>query len=138
MWAEVPSDIIDAIFDLDFFDKDREKKERDLLKDLPIGEVENLTDAMPTPFDCEKYIGKTGQELLDMGFICNGYSIYEGQDPRFFLDFGDYEYEITMNERVVDIAEDASYEELFAPRTVKSVQCDGVGHGSLDIFDDYE
>ena len=135
-WAEVSDELMDKIFDLDFFDPDRPQKERDLLKDLSIGELTNLSEAMPTGADLQKYVGKKGQDLIDEGFSCFGYSFWD--DTVFSLDKGDYAYEVTMNEKMGDYDEDAEYEELLAPLTVKSIVCTGIGSGATDIFNDYD
>ena len=136
IWTNVSDEIMRKYFDIDFFAEDREEQEKALLKDLPIEELTNLTEKMPTQDEVNKYVGKTGQELIDMGFSCHGFSFWD--DTLFYLGLGDYDYEAVMNEKMDDYDEDAEYEEILAPLTVKSIKCTGVGMGAVDIFNDYE
>ena len=71
-----------------------------------------------------------------MGFNCHGFSFFDG--TLFYLSLGDYDYEAVMNEKMDKYDEDAEYEEILAPLTVKSIKCTGVGMGSTDIFMDAE
>ena len=134
IWTNVSDEIMRKYFDIDFFAEDRVEQERALLKDLPIEELSNLSEKIPSQDEVNKYVGKTGQELIDMGFSCNGFSLWDG--TVFYLSFGDYDYEAVMNEKMDDYDEDAGYDELLAPLTVKSIKCTGVGMGSISIFDD--
>ena len=132
VWAELTDAVYQQLFDLDFFDPDIDQKERDLVKDFDAQGLTNLTAAMPSEDDLKKYVGKTGQELVDMGFTCHGFMLWG--DAEFYLDFGDYGYKATMNEKLDSYDEDASYEEIMAHLTVKKMECTGVGQNATDLF----
>ncbi len=116
--ADITPDIFQQMFDIDFFDPDKDQKTRDLVKDLPIKKLYNLSEVLLSQADLDALTGKTGQELLDMGFVPSG-SYGFGEDVSLaYLVKGPFEYEIEFVEHVTP-GEDPNVAEVIRPMTVK-------------------
>ena len=88
--AEITSEIFAALFEIDFFDPDKDARTKALLSDLPIRTLYVLSDALLSKTELRRLKGKTGQELLDMGFVPQG-SYGFGDGVSFaFLDRGPF------------------------------------------------
>ena len=67
--ADITEEISQKVFDIDYFDPDKDQKTRDLLGDLPIRRTFVLSEALLSQAELDALAGKTGQDLLDMGFV---------------------------------------------------------------------
>ncbi len=135
--AELPADVSEKLWEVEY-DEDYDKNVADLISDLPLIRFENLTKDMPSQADCDALVGKTGQELLDDGWVSWGYNLETGE---FWMEHGVYAYTVFFD-TVFDLDSidfDAFDEyEAIAPLTVKSVTCTGIGNGASDILDELE
>ena len=131
--ADITSEIFDALFEIDFFDPDKDVKTKALLGDLPIKTIYVLSDALLSDAELKQLKGKTGQELLDMGFEYGmGYSFWD--DTQFYMNNGLFSYTVYMNEKVPEREDyDAVLDELFRPMTVQKVEVDGIADIASDI-----
>ena len=77
--ADVTEETAGQIFDIDYFDPDKNQKMIDLLKPLEIKEVVNLSDMIPAQSELDQLIGKTGQELYADGWTCESWNPDENQ-----------------------------------------------------------
>ncbi len=117
--ADITAEISEAIFDLDYFDPDKDQKMRDLVGDLPIRQLYVLSDALLPQEALDSLAGMTGQELLDMGFVPSG-SYGFGEDVSMaYLEKGPFEYQVDFEE-FVTAEEDPNVAEVIRPLTVKS------------------
>lgn len=67
----------------------------------------DISDEVLSQAELDAYVGKTGQELLDAGFIFQGYSMYGGDETMATFDKGFYSYEVTFPVKVEeDMTED--------------------------------
>jgi len=127
--AALPTDVSEALWDLDWEDEQYEEKEKALLAPLKILEINNLSEGIPSQYELDKLIGKTGGELLENGWYCTGWT-YE--DAVFYMGHGPYNYLVTFNEKVDNWDNFNEYEDLN-DMTVSSVTYDGFGDvASLD------
>lgn len=119
--------------DIDIFDPDAEQKAKALLSALPIEHLYDLSAALLSQADLDALVGKTGQELLDMGFEYGmGYSFWD--DTQFYMNNGLFSYTVYMNEKVPEREDyDAVLDELFRPMTVQKVEVDGIADIASDI-----
>lgn len=125
--TDVPQDVTEKLDAIDFFDKARDEKEKALMKDLPVKTVINLSEVLLSQSDLDALTGKTGQELLDMGFVpqgSNGIST-QAQLSWATLEKGPFVYEVTFQE-YVDVDDDPNVAAVIRPLTVKSVTFSGV------------
>ena len=118
--ADITSEIFEALFEIDFFDPDKDTKTKALLGDLPIRAIYVLSDALLSKAELKDLKGKTGQDLLDMGFVPQG-SYGFGDGVSFvFLDKGPFSYQIDFKEKDVEVTgDDPNLAEIIRPLTVK-------------------
>ena len=131
--AELPADVSETIWAIDFFDENRDAMILEAVSPLPIMRLDNLTELIPPQEELDALVGKTGQELKDDGWSISSWDLdslefgmYHGPFAFTVLMEGDF----TPNENY-DFDEDAD----FAPLTVKSVTYDGIGDAS-DVLDE--
>ena len=131
--AELPANVSETIWNLDFFDEKYDEKVREAVAPLPIAELENLTERIPAQAELDALIGKTGQELKDEGWTISAWQL---DDMEFTLDHGPFAYTVFMegdytpNENY-DFDEDAD----FGPLKVKSITYYGIGDATGEILD---
>lgn len=129
--AHLSSDIYERLDAIDFFDEQRNEKYVEILKEVPVEKYEDLSDKLPDEEKLNSFVGKTGQELLDMGATSSGYML-DGDNAQFFLDIGLFEYLFTFNEHV-EYSEDLDEEEVLKTLTVKSVEYQSVAQNATDL-----
>ncbi len=124
--AEITSEIFAALFEIDFFDPDKDARTKALLSDLPIRTLYVLSDALLSDAELKDLNGKTGQDLLDMGFVPQG-SYGFGDGVSFvFLDKGPFSYQIDFKEKDVEVTgDDPNLAEVIRPLTVKEASFSG-------------
>lgn len=135
--TDVTEDVTEKLDAIDFFDETREEQEKELMKDLPITKVCNLSEAMLSQSELDALAGKTGQELLDMGFVPGGSYGFSTQEQLSWatLEKGPFVYEVTFQE-YVDVDDDPNIAAVIRPLTVKSVTFFGVSqYASEKTFD---
>lgn len=135
--ADVPQDVLEKLYTIDFFDETGEAQEKELMKDLPITKVCNLSEAMLSQSELDALAGKTGQELLDMGFVPGGSYGFSAQEQISWasMEKGPFEYEVEFHE-YVDVDEDPNVAAVIRPLTVKSVTLFGISqYASGKAFD---
>lgn len=123
--ADITEDIQDQIFALDF-DEDHDKNEEALVADLPISKAEALADQILSQEELDALVGKTGQELADMGWTAG--SFYNGNEQEAFVQFGPYEYAMHFDGTVDSESYDDFDEfEDLADRKVLDARFEGLG-----------
>lgn len=113
-----------AIGELDFEDPDYDKKLDEILKDLELISAEDISGTMLEQSELDSYVGKTGQDLLDAGFVFGSYFMYGGEQTGASMDNGYYTYEFTFD---VSVPEDKTEDEGEALKgaTITEVQSNG-------------
>ncbi len=112
----------EALWALDFDDPDYNAKQNELLKDLPITNIENLTENAPTAADLAKYEGVKGSDLTAEGWMCNGYNLEE-----MFIDMtkGPYAFTVFFQGEVNSDVDDM--DEAIKDVTVLHIESNGIG-----------
>ena len=121
--CDIPEEVSQALFDLDFDDPDYSKKQNELISPLPVRAIENLTEGIPSQEEVEQYIGKTGQELIDAGWSVYFYNL---ENLEFGMNGGVYSYAITFTGEVPDAENFDEYTDMGG-LTVSAITCDGIG-----------
>ncbi len=117
--ADITEDIFQKLFDLDFFDPDKAQKTRDLLGEVPVKQTFVLSEALLSQAELDALAGKTGQELLDMGFVPQGSYGFGEESSWASLDKGPFSYEFNFVEQVLVEEDDPDVAEVIRPLTVK-------------------
>ena len=123
--AVITPELYAQIDALDFFDEAYEQKLTDLVKDLPIDKAIDLSENLMSQQEMDALVGKTGQELLDMGFLSAGSYGFAEDFSWVELSRGAFSYEVFFNERVKEQKEDYDVEETIRDMTVSSFSFSG-------------
>ena len=75
--ADMPADVSEAVWAIEFDDEDKDQKVRDLVSPLEVARLENLTEQIPSQEELDKLVGKTGQDLFDDGWDYYYYNLDE-------------------------------------------------------------
>ncbi len=124
--AEITPQIVEATDAIDFFDEERDQKLEALLGPLPVSRVGDISACLPTQEEMDALVGKTGQELADMGFEQGtGYSFWDKAE--FYLTKDLFEYHVFFNEKVPEMEDyDAVIDEILASLTVEKAEVFGL------------
>ena len=131
--TDIPQEVEDQIDAIDFFDETREEQEKELLKDLPIQTIINFSEVLLSQSDLDALAGKTGQELLDMGFVPQGSYGFGTQDQISWasLEKGPFVYDVTFKE-YVDVDDNPNVAAVIRPLTVESAVFAGLSQYSAE------
>ena len=124
--VDLPEDVSEALWAIEFDDEDRDQKVRDLVSPLEIKNLENLNEQIPSQEELDKLVGKTGQDLFDDGWSQSGYDLEEMQA---WMNHGPFAYVVKFEydgEPMVN-TDDFDFEKEFKDLKVKSVEYDGIG-----------
>ena len=121
--ADVPDDVREALFALDWDDPQYDQKYGELTGPLQVVQIVNLTENVPTQQEMDALVGKTGKQLFDDGWYNSGWNL---ETMEFYMTHGAYSYIIVFDGTVTDYEsfEDKDIEKLV----VKSVAFDGIGN----------
>lgn len=120
--ADMPDEVFDAYFALDWDDPDYDAKVSELISPLEIVSITNLSETEPTQEEMDALIGRTGEELFHDGWSSWGWNL---EDMEFYFDHGAYSYIITF-EGEIENPNDFDEEDIY-PLVVASVRYDGIG-----------
>ena len=121
--ADLPQDVYEAIFALDFSDSDYQKKYAELVSPLKIKTIENLSEKILPQNELDQWKGKTGKEMLDAGWTIWGVDTNENS---YMMQSGPFLYRVYTNEKLGTMDEDLG-EEVFELYTIRSVTYQGLG-----------
>jgi hypothetical protein len=114
---------------LEFDDAEYEEKHRAIAAPLEIRQLDNLTEMIPPQEELDKWIGKTGQDLIDDGWT-EGFG-YNLADMDFYLNKGPFSYVVRFEKDKEYVnSDDFDVFKTIAPLTITSVTYDGIGNGA--------
>ena len=122
--ADIPEEVKAEVEKLDASKDDYEQKSKELFGPLEISKRENLSEMTPKQEDLDKYVGKTGQELLDEGWV---FSSYLDDEKAFYMDYDWYECKITFDKEIEYDMDNFDGEKEIKPLKVKTIEYSGVG-----------
>lgn len=111
--------IRDEFGELDFEDPDYEAKETAILADLELISAEDITSEVLSQEELDSYVGKTGQDMYDAGFVFSYYSMYGGEQTSASIDYGYFSYDVTFD---TSIDESQSEDEGASLKDAKVVE----------------
>ncbi len=124
--TEMPEDVTEAYYALDFSDEKFDDKVHELIGPLEITKVENLTELIPPQEELDKLVGKTGQELLDDGWTFWSWDL---DSMEFGMYKGPFAYTVIF-EGTLKNTEDFDEAEAGA-LTVNSIKYDSIGDATV-------
>ena len=129
--ADIPADVYDKIEAIDFFADDYWEQTANLIKDLPIKNLYDLSAALPSKSEIDSLVGKTGKELTDMGFTDSG--SFGCMEDMFeaYLNYGAGQYEVFFD-GVVAYEDGLDVEAAIQNLTVKSIAFNGLSDACTD------
>ena len=128
--VDLPKDVSKELWAIDFEDKDKDAKVKELMSPLELTSLENLTEQVPKQEELDKLVGKKGKELFDDGWTYNYYNL---EDMEAGLDHGPYSYIVTFEydgEQMVN-SDDFDFYEEFKDLPVKSITFERIGDISM-------
>ena len=128
--ANMPAAVAKEHYELDILDDDYQKKELELVKELDIAHMDELSPDELSRGELDKLVGKTAEELEKEGFTQYGWEISES-DGVVFFDKGFHRYSVQFSEPLTagrDYDEEGALEGL----TVKSIIRTGVSDNIYD------
>lgn len=120
--AEIAPEIAEQLDAIDFFDEEKDQKELAILGPLPVSRVGDISACLPSEAELNALVGKTGQELTEMGFEQGmGYSFWDKAE--FYLTKDLFEYHVYFNETVPEMEDyDAVIDQILASLTVAKAE----------------
>jgi hypothetical protein len=110
---------------------DVEKQTLDAIADLPLERVEDLSVDMLSPEELDALVGKTGQELVDAGFVFESYFMYGGQETGATFDKGSLAYAFTFDTSVAEDAVEDGGQSVMGAHVV-SAEASGAANSATD------
>ncbi|MGX8715351.1 MAG: hypothetical protein ACSW8A_06330, partial [Lachnospiraceae bacterium] len=92
--AEMPEDVAEAFFALDFSDDFYHEKMAEIVSPLKVVKIRNLSEEEPSQEAMDALIGKTGKELFDDGWTNSGWNL---DTMEFYMDHGPFGYILDMD-----------------------------------------
>ncbi len=131
--AEITPDINTKIGELDFMDEQYNEKLADILKDAKFVEIKDISDGMMPQAELDKFVGKTGKDLIEAGFE-SGSSYFVSEDQiEISLANGFYEYIVQFEGNVTTEALDEDFDAAIADLTVKSITYSNISDKVTDL-----
>ena len=121
--ADLSAETSKALFDLDFSDPQYEQKFNEMVAPLEVKKIDNVTEAIPAQEELDKYVGKTGSDLLDEGW---SWSYYDLEEMKVGMTHGWFSYDVVF-EGKIENKEDLDIEEAIKDLKVLSVSYAGLG-----------
>lgn len=131
--AEMPDEIFKSYNDIEFSDEDRNEKQNNILINLKITRMDDYTSEKPTPEELDQLIGKTGRELMDLGYEATGYGM-SGGEAEFYYSKGMFGVNVIYNEKI-EKTDDFDYAEAVEDLTIKSVELYGFSPNLFNLTD---
>lgn len=127
VYADLSKDVAKKYEKLDAADEDYEDKVKELVAPMEITKRENLSDGIPTQEELDKYVGKTGKELMDDGWTVSG---WDNDDKEFMVNHGPYEIKATV-EGDVKGSDDMDTDAEFSKQKIKSLKYSDISNAAV-------
>ena len=130
--SEMDPSIEGKFDDLDYDAKDYTKQFAGIVGNLKLKSAEDITADVMSQDELDALVGKTGQELVDDGFVFESYNFYGGEQTGADMGRGYYSYDITFD---TQISEDQTEDEGASIMGAKVTAIEGFGNLSSAALD---
>lgn len=129
--AELPSDVSEKLWALEFDDPDYDAKRNELVGPLEIKELVNITELTPAQEELDAWVGKTGAEIFDDGWTEWGYNL---EDMVVYMQKEYFAYQVAFEYEgeQLENTDDFDIYEAVKDLKIKSVTLDGIGDPAYD------
>ena len=128
--AELPADVSETLWALEFFDENYDSLVREAVAPLEIMQLDNLTEMIPSQEELDALVGRNLQELVDEGWY---YWYWNMDEKELGMYYGPFSYLITFDGTPEDPENfDATQSGAL---TVRSVKYDGIGDATSEVLD---
>lgn len=128
--ADLPAEVSDAIWAIDFEDETRDEQVEKLVAPLEIAELDNLTEGIPSQEELDRLVGSSLQDLLDEGWSFYYWNTEAGE---YGMYHGPYSFLLNCEGTLED---PENFDESQAGAlTVTSITCEGADNAAGDVLD---
>jgi len=117
--------------ELDFSDKDYDKKLVEAIGGMELVSAEDITSHRIDQATLDGLVGKTGQELFDDGFAFSSYYFYGGEETGATLDKDYFAYTVTFDTSITE-ADTEDEGASLKDAKVTAIECGGTAASLLD------
>ena len=123
VYADLTKDVAKEYEKLDASKQDYTDKVKELVSDMKIKKSENLTEKVISQDDLDKYVGKTGEKMLDEGWTV---SAWDTENSEFTLNNDAFCYTVSVDAKL-EKSDDFDGEKEFKDLKIKSIKYYGLG-----------
>ena len=129
--AKMQPGVSEKLMELDFSDKDYDKKLVEAIGGMELVSAEDITGHRMDQATLDGFVGKTGQELFDDGFAFSSYYFYGGEETGATLNRDYFAYTVTFD---TSITEKDTEDEGASLKDAKvtAIECEGTAASLLD------
>ena len=130
--AKYQPSIEGAFVDLDMGADDYREQVTEVVGDLELVEAEDITVDLMSQEEFEQYVGKTGQELVDVGFSFASYNMYGGEQTGADMDKGYFSYDFTFDTQVSEDQTEDGGAALMSATVAEAQSLGNLSNAALD------
>lgn len=130
--AKMDPETYDAFGELSILDDDYNEKFLEVMGGLELESAEDLTDGVMTQDQLDAYKGKTGQDLVDAGFVFESYSMYGGDETDATMSQGYYAYNVTFDVGITDSQSEDEGASIMGA-TIKAMEFAGASNEAVEL-----
>lgn len=130
--AKMDTDTYNKHAELEMSDDDYDKKFLDVMGDRELLSVEDLTPEKLSQDQLDAYVGKTGKDLVDDGFVFEHYWMYGGEETGAMMAKGNLAYSVTFDVTVPEDKADSDEGAGIMDAPIVSMEFSGASYDALD------
>ena len=132
--AAMTEEANDALWDIEFFDEEYEKKCNAIISPLTIIKYENLSERIPSKEKINAWGGRTGGDMLDAEWY---WSFYNLDTMEFTMEYAPFSYKVVFDGTIEYDGDDEDFdvEAAIRPLTIKSIEFEGLGDATDPEFE---
>ena len=131
--ASLSGELFAELDAIDISEQGWEDKIKEKTASLPIARLDDLTAGIPSQAELDKEIGKTGQQLLDEGYLLDGFTVGDDGTVFFSVSKGDYSFTMTAAEKFENEEQREEYSDAFPAFTVKALVYADISFNCTDV-----
>ena len=130
--SKLDPEVSQELWDLEFDDPEYDAKYKAIMDSIEIDELTDLSDQILSQSELDALAGKTGQELMDEGWVPDG--TYNLDEMGFWMNYGPFVYNVHFDADGSGInTETFEVEEGIKDWPVTGAEFVGLGNGATDL-----